>query len=113
MEAAEPMTLAEAERLAAEEGLVLVPANNATGFKGVTGYSSNRYKAQINFGSKTKSLGICSSAAEAARWREAACVVRRAGACARRLRQVRRAARRRAQRGGTHARSSRRRRGGG
>ena len=66
MEEAEPMTLAEAERLAAKDGLVLVPASNATGFKGVTGYGSNRYKAQINFGSKTKSLGIFSSAAEAA-----------------------------------------------
>ena len=63
------MTEAEAERLAAEEGLVMVFADTATGYKGV--YSNNNsisrpFQAQIWQGGKMKSLGYFASAAEAA-----------------------------------------------
>ena len=65
------MTEAEARRLAAEEGLVLVPADNTTGFKGV--YLSGKSKpflAQIRADKghdrKKHHLGTYISAAEAA-----------------------------------------------
>ena len=63
------MTKAEAERLAAAEGLVLVLADTATGYKGVhrSGRSSTRpFQAQIKQGGKQQSLGTFASAAEAA-----------------------------------------------
>ena len=59
------MTEAEARRLAAEEGLVLVPAHKRTGWKGVF-RSGARYKAQLKQGGKLHSLGVYASAAEAA-----------------------------------------------
>ena len=68
--AAEPMTVAEARRLAAEEGLVLVSADNSTGFKGVyishLGSRSTPFQATIRQGGKQRSLGTFASAAEAA-----------------------------------------------
>ena len=64
------MTEAEARRLAAEEGLQLVPADNATGWKGVSHLSTPNlikpYKAQIKQGGKDRSLGTFATAAEAA-----------------------------------------------
>ena len=57
-----------AERLAAAEGLSLVPASNATGFKGVShrSGSSRPYKAEIGQNGKQRYLGSFASAAEAA-----------------------------------------------
>ena len=67
-----PMTEAEAHRLAAAEGLVLVLApGNASGFKGVSRNNGSispksGYCAQFCQGGKTVRLGSFSSAAEAA-----------------------------------------------
>ena len=64
------MTEAEARRLAAEEGLQLVPADNATGWKGVSHLSTPNlikpFQAQIRQGGKDRSLGTFATAAEAA-----------------------------------------------
>ena len=66
-----PMTEEEARRLAAAEGLQLLPADNVTGFKGVTRNSkvpkSPTFSAKMRLGNKIHNLG-CSfrSAAEAA-----------------------------------------------
>ena len=62
------MTEAEARRLAAEEGLQRGPADNATGWKGVSSSSnssSNPFMASIRQDGK-KHLGVYTSAAEAA-----------------------------------------------
>ena len=62
------MTEDEARRLAAEEGLALVPADNTTGFKGVSYNNSyiKPYTAQIWQDGKDHSLGTFASAAETA-----------------------------------------------
>ena len=60
------MTEAEARRLAAGEGLQLVPADNATGFKGISKVSGKPFQARIWQGGKKRSLGYYASAAEAA-----------------------------------------------
>ena len=63
------MTEAEARRLAAEEGLVLVPAENTSGWKCVSrslGHYSNPFMVSIKQGGKSHSLGRYSSAAAAA-----------------------------------------------
>ena len=62
------MEAVEAERLAAAEGLSLVPAATASGFRCVAKLpsSSRPFLAQIREGSKLRSLGRFSSAAEAA-----------------------------------------------
>ena len=63
------MEVAGAERLAAAEGLSLVPADNPTGFKGVSYCGSNQsrpYKAQVKQGGVNRSLGTFAIAAEAA-----------------------------------------------
>ena len=76
------MNAAEAHAAAAAEGLVLVPAENPTGFKGV--YLNNRsarnpFKAQSWHGGRTKTLGTFATAEEAAlavaRFREVVAVV--------------------------------------
>ena len=65
-----PMTEAEARRLAAAKGLSLVPAENATGWKGVSHDNrpglSKPFQAAMKQGSERHSLGSFSSAAEAA-----------------------------------------------
>ena len=65
------MTEAEARRLAAEEGLALIPGNNFTGFKGVhyradserSGAAAAQrglhYRAEIKQGGEHHKLGIC------------------------------------------------------
>ena len=64
------MTEAEARRLAAAEGLALVQAESAAGYKGVSYHSrpgiSNPFMVKIKQGGKSHSLGCFSSAAEAA-----------------------------------------------
>ena len=69
----------EAERLAAEEGLTLLQADNGTGWKGICYKGSGRSKpfwAWISEGGVHRSLGYYSTAAEAA----LAYVARRLGA---------------------------------
>ena len=62
------MTEAEARQLAEQEGLVLLPADNVTGFKGVSrnGSKSTLFMAQIRQDGKTHKLGTYVTAAEAA-----------------------------------------------
>ena len=63
------MTEAEARRLAAEEGLQLLPADNTCGFKGVSrsGSGSSRpFQALTRQDGKQHRLGCFSSTAEAA-----------------------------------------------
>ena len=65
---AAPMTAAEAHAAAAAEGLSLLHAENATGFKGVS-YSNNLskpFKAQLEHGGRTQSLGRFATAEAAA-----------------------------------------------
>ena len=66
------MEVVEAERLAAAEGLSLVPAATTTGFKGICkiahtgGGKTKPFQAKIQEGGKQRSLGTFASAAEAA-----------------------------------------------
>jgi hypothetical protein len=71
------MPYEEAEKLAAEEGLVLVRHNNATGFKGVTlSHCSLRspYQAHSRFKGKKVHLGVFATA-----WEAALCYARHVG----------------------------------
>jgi hypothetical protein len=71
------MTYDEAERLAAEEGLVLVRHNNATGFKGVTlSHCSLRspYQAHSRCKGRKVHLGVFATA-----WEAALCYARHVG----------------------------------
>ena len=63
-----PMTEEEANRLAADEGISIIPANNALGLKGVTPSSCNGrpYKADVKEDGKAKHLGSYRSEWEAA-----------------------------------------------
>ena len=63
-----PMTAAEAHAAAEEEGLALVRAENATGFKGVcrNGSASKPFKAQLWHGGRHNHLGLFATAEEAA-----------------------------------------------
>ena len=64
-----PMTAAEAHAAAATEGLALLRADNATGFKGVARddrRSSKPFQAQLKHGGRHKNLGTFATAEEAA-----------------------------------------------
>ena len=63
-----PMTAAEARAEAAAEGLSLVPAENATGFKGVylVKSASKPFSAQLWHGGRPNNLGTFATAEEAA-----------------------------------------------
>ena len=62
------MTEAEARRLAAAEGLSLVPAATATGYRGVYKINSRSkpFSAKVSHDGKQHSLGYYTTAAEAA-----------------------------------------------
>ena len=62
------MTPAEAHAAAAAEGLALVPAENVTGFKGVsrTGNASKPFQAMLRREGRDKYLGTFVTAEEAA-----------------------------------------------
>ena len=64
----EPMTKEDADRLAAEEGISLIPANNAIGLKGVTPSSciGRPFKVDVKEDGKAKHLGSYRSEWEAA-----------------------------------------------
>jgi len=71
------MTYEEAEKVAAEEGLVLVRHNNATGFKGVTlSHCSLRspYQAHSRYKGRKVHLGVFGTA-----WEAALCYARHVG----------------------------------
>ena len=59
------MTPAEAHAAAAAEGLALVPAANATGFKGVY-RNGQAFEAKVSGGGKLQQLGSFSTVEEAA-----------------------------------------------
>ena len=64
-----PMTAADAHAAAAEEGLALLRAENAAGFKGVSrtgGSASKPFQAQLMLGGRTNYLGYFATAEEAA-----------------------------------------------
>ena len=60
------MTEAEARRLAAQEGLVLLPADNMAGFKCVQRCSNTTFRATIEKRGQIHRLGGFATAAEAA-----------------------------------------------
>ena len=68
------MTAQEARQAAATEGLTLVLAANATGFKGVSG-QNKRFQARLKESGRTVCLGTFDTAEEAA-----LCYARHAGA---------------------------------
>ena len=63
-----PMTKSEAHAAAAAEGLTLLRAENATGFKGVSlsNNTSKSFRANLQHDGRTKTLGYFATAEEAA-----------------------------------------------